>query len=98
VVGFLSATIRPATTSGIEALDEPSVYISDIVVTAAARRHGIGRTLLRDLDRWATEHDCRIIRLTMHAGNTAAQRLYEQLGYTASWITYRKDRGQRDGA
>jgi hypothetical protein len=27
----------------------------------------------------------------MHAGNTPAQRLYEELGYLPSWITFRKD-------
>lgn len=91
VVGFLTANLRPATTSGIEALDRRSVYISDIIVTKAVRRRGIARALLTDLERWATQHHCNTICLNMHAGNAPAQQLYEQLGYQPTWITYRKD-------
>lgn len=91
IVGFLTAGIQPATTSGIQALDEPSVYIADVAVTRAARRRGVARALLTDLERWAADQGCHTIRLTMHAGNEAAERLYEQLGYQPSWITFRKD-------
>ncbi|WP_152361557.1 GNAT family N-acetyltransferase [Microlunatus speluncae] len=91
VVGFLTAALLPPTTSGIEALDEPSVYISDIIVTGTARRRGIARALLADLDDWARARGCHTIRLTMHAGNEPAHRLYEQLGYRPTWITFRKD-------
>lgn len=91
VVGFLTASLQPATTGGIEALDRPSVYISDIIVTTAVRRRGIGRALLTDLEQWAAQHDCDAIRLNMHAGNSAAQHLYQQLGYQPTWITFRKD-------
>jgi GNAT superfamily N-acetyltransferase len=90
VVGFLSASIQPPTTSGIEALDDPSVYIGDIVVTASVRRRGIARALLTDLDGWATDHGCHVIRLNMHAGNAPAQHLYERLGFHPTWITFRK--------
>lgn len=55
VVGFLTASLRAATTGGIEALDRPSVYISDIIVTTAARRRGIGRALLTNLEQWASQ-------------------------------------------
>lgn len=92
VAGFLTAGVQPPTTSGIEALDEPSVYVSDVVVTQSARRGGIGRALLADLDDWARRRGCNTIRLTMHVGNEPAQRLYEQLGYRPTWITFRKDR------
>jgi ribosomal-protein-alanine N-acetyltransferase len=91
VVGFLTASLQPATTGGIEALDERSVYIADLIVTRTARRRGIARALLNDLERWAGQHQCHTIRLNMHAGNEPARRLYEQLGYGPSWITFRKD-------
>ena len=91
VVGFLTASLHPPTTGGIEALDGTSIYISDIIVTASVRRRGIGRSLLTDLERWATERECHTIRLTMHAGNAPAQHLYEQLGHQPTWITFRKD-------
>ena len=92
VAGFLTAGLQPPTTSGIEALDEPSVYISDVAVAPTARRRGIARALLTDLDGWARRRECHTIRLSMHAGNEPAHRLYEQLGYRPTWITFRKDR------
>lgn len=91
VVAFLSASINPPRDGGIEALNGPSIYIADIVVTKSARRHGVAAALLGDLDHWATTHDCQTIRLGMHAGNEPAQRLYESHGYRPTWITYRKD-------
>jgi ribosomal protein S18 acetylase RimI-like enzyme len=91
VVGFLTASLQPATTGGIEALDERSVYIADLIVTRSARRRGVGRALLTDLEQWAGQQQCHTIRLNMHAGNEPARRLYEQLGYGPSWITFRKD-------
>ena len=91
VVGFLTAGLHPPTSGGIEALDEPSVYISDVVVTSSARRRGIARALLADLDVWASQRECHTIRLTMHAGNEPAHHLYDQLGYRPSWIAFRKD-------
>ncbi len=69
------------------------MYISDVAVTQAARRRGIARALLADLDEWAGRRGCRTIRLSMHAGNEPASRLYEQLGYRPTWITFRKDTG-----
>lgn len=91
VTGFLTATIQPPNPNGIEALDEPTVHIADIAVTHAARRRGIARALLTDVEQWARQHDCHTLRLTMHAGNTAAQRPYEELGYLPSWVSFRKD-------
>ncbi|QGN32118.1 GNAT family N-acetyltransferase [Microlunatus sp. Gsoil 973] len=41
VTGFLTATIQPPNPNGIEALDEPTLYIADVIVTQAARRRGI---------------------------------------------------------
>lgn len=93
VVGFLLARLHPPPTDGIEKLDGPSIYIADVAVTAAARRQGIGRALLQDLESWAADHDAHAIRLNMHAGNTPAQHLYESLGYRQTWVTYRKDTG-----
>lgn len=91
VVAFLTASIHPPRNGGIEALDGPSIYIADIIVTSSARRLGVAAALLTDLDRWAASHGCSTIRLSMHAGNEPAQRLYEALGYRPTWVTYRKD-------
>lgn len=91
VVAFLSASIQPPRDGGIEALDGPSIYIADIVVTRSARRLGVAAALLNDLDQWAAAHGCTTIRLGMHAGNEPAQRLYEAHGYRPAWVSYRKD-------
>ena len=91
VIAFLTASIHPPRDGGIEALDGPSIYIADIIVTSSARRLGVAAALLKDLDRWAAPHGCTTIRLSMHAGNGPAQRLYETLGYRPTWVTYRRD-------
>lgn len=89
VVGFLTAqlsTVRePAHSDQMR-----SVWIADIVVTRQARRRGIARSLLHDLDEWASRSNAAEITLRMHAGNTAAQQLYESEGFQPNWITYRK--------
>ena len=95
LVGFLTAQLNPPPAGGIEAFEGPFVYIADVAVTQGARRRGIGRALLEDLESWAVDRGAGAIRLSMHAGNGPAARLYESLGYRPSWITYRKDLDRR---
>ena len=57
-----------------------SLYLKELFVRAASRRHGIGKLLMRELDRIAAEHRCSRIEWTADAGNPDAQRFYAALG------------------
>ena len=58
--------------------------IINIAVARHARRRGVGRQLLRALDRWCPDGD---IVLSVETENTGAQRLYEQEGYIRTAIS-----------
>jgi GNAT superfamily N-acetyltransferase len=55
--------------------------LSDVVVSAAARRQGIGMTLVKALEQEAWRKGGRILYLHTDDGNVAAIRLYERAGY-----------------
>lgn len=56
-------------------------HIDNLIVTEAARRRGIGRQLVDAGAGWAREQGARELLLTVWAGNTAADRFYEALGF-----------------
>ena len=60
----------------------PFVVIGGLVVGTSHRKQGIGRQLMEQAEKWATEQGCSIVRLWSSSGRTAAHRFYEQLGYT----------------
>ena len=60
---------------------EAFVIIGGLVVDRNYRRQGIARLLMRQVEDWARERGCFIIRLTSSSTRTGAHRFYEQLGY-----------------
>lgn len=56
-------------------------YIDYLAVGRAARGRGIGRMLVAAACRTATDVGCGRVHLTVRSANTAARRLYEQLGF-----------------
>jgi ribosomal-protein-alanine N-acetyltransferase len=61
-----------------------NMRVINIAVARNARRQGVGRQLLRELDERYPDED---IVLSVEASNTAAQRLYEQEGYVRTAMT-----------
>jgi ribosomal-protein-alanine N-acetyltransferase len=55
--------------------------IESLAVTTAWRRHGIARRLCKDLLGWAHARGARHASLEVRVSNTAAQALYESLGF-----------------
>ena len=58
-----------------------AAWISDLVVTTAQRRQGIGSALLLAAQEWAAVHDCHNLILEIQPKNQAAIRLAYHLGF-----------------
>ncbi len=62
--------------------DDPGVYVVvSMWVAPEARRAGLGRRLLRDVERWIEASGGSEIRLSVTTEAPAARRLYEGAGY-----------------
>jgi ribosomal protein S18 acetylase RimI-like enzyme len=57
------------------------VFIYDIAVDAAHRRKGHAQAALREVERYAREHDCIGVMLHVFGSNTGARQLYQKAGY-----------------
>ena len=58
-----------------------ALWIEELYVTPAARRHGLGRQLVDALLDWAEDNDIRGVDLEAYQGNTPASVLYRSLGF-----------------
>ncbi|WP_435616242.1 GNAT family N-acetyltransferase [Streptomyces sp. ARC32] len=72
------------------ALREDRAFVFDVEAEAAHRGRGHGRTLMLLAEAQAVAAGRPLIGLNVFAGNTAAERLYESLGYTATRYSYGK--------
>jgi ribosomal protein S18 acetylase RimI-like enzyme len=80
IVGTLSLVMFPVP-SGLRA------RIEDVVVDDVARGHGVAGLLMREAVRLAREAGARTVALTSRPDRTAANRLYERLGFVARQST-----------
>lgn len=55
--------------------------VTRVYVVPAARRSGLGRRLMAELERHAREHGSRHLRLDTRGDLVEARRLYERIGY-----------------
>jgi len=77
-----------------EAADEEAyeyAYISDLVVLAANRDRGIGRSLLNHAEKYARSRGATILRINVHAGNAVARDLYLESGFKEKVVTMQKE-------
>lgn len=65
-------------------------YIFDFVVTEKARGLGIGKQLMNALEEWTKSRHLDYIELSVLSNNTAAHKLYENIGYTNATNIMRK--------
>lgn len=75
VCGFISGGTREHWTGEIDA------YISELVVDDGHVRHGVGRALVTELEKWARQHGYRRITLETGYGNQEAREFYHKLGF-----------------
>ena len=56
-------------------------YIKDLIVTASARRGGIGKRLLKAVHAWAVSRGIQTIELHVWEANTDTRQFYESIGF-----------------
>jgi ribosomal protein S18 acetylase RimI-like enzyme len=69
-------------------------YLLLLYVAPAHRRRGIATALLAVGHRWAQQQGHRQITLQVFSDNSAAQALYQRLGYQPEAILMKKELGQ----
>ena len=72
-------------------LARPTLYLEDLFVRPAQRSHGIGRALLRELARIATQRGCGRMEWAVLDWNEPALRFYKTLDARQmnEWIIHR---------
>ena len=72
-------------------LGKRGIYLEDLFVRPAARKHGVGFALLRALARIAVERDCGRLDWSVLTWNELAISFYKQIGarHMHDWTTFR---------
>ncbi len=66
------------------------VYVQDLVLLPHARKKGIGKKLLQEVEKYAKGSGMRTILLTVLAKNPSAKKFYGKSGFTELDIVMRK--------
>jgi GNAT superfamily N-acetyltransferase len=76
---------------------EPFAELGGLVVTETLRGHGIGRRLVAEAERWASEHGIGTLRIRTRTTRNDARLFYEDLGFflTKTQVVFER---QLDGA
>ena len=64
----------------------PLINIHDFMVLENYRRRGIGKALLKEVERVAQNRNCCKITLEVQMKNAAARRIYQSFGFKASFL------------
>ena len=68
----------------------PTCYLQDLFTLEAARGKGVGRALIQDVYRIATEAGCGRVYWLTHETNATAMQLYDQVAEKSGFVVYRK--------
>ena len=71
----------PVACGAVRVIEPGMAEIKRMYVAPRARGHGLGRTLLGELERGAVELGCRTVRLDTMAQMAEASALYRSAGY-----------------
>jgi GNAT superfamily N-acetyltransferase len=86
VIGVLQLTYIP----NLTLRGTKRCLIEGVRVSASLRGQGVGRLLFLEAERRAKDRGCKLMQLTTNKQRTDAQRFYEQMGYKATHIGYKK--------
>lgn len=85
VVGFVSVWAK-VKVNGLINKEMEVAYISDLIVVAAHRGQGWGRTLLVRAEDYALSQGATVLQIGVLAENTRARRLYEEFGFRENQV------------
>ena len=68
----------------------PVMRITALVVGRNARRHGVGRLLMRHAEQIAVAEGCEFVELTSAAHRAEAHAFYRSIGYEANSLRFCK--------
>jgi ribosomal protein S18 acetylase RimI-like enzyme len=91
-VGTVDCAVLPNLTRG----GRPFMLVENVVVAAAARRHGVGRRLLAAAVAVARSTGCYKVQLLSRAERTQAHSFYESSGFRLLAAGYRLYLDQHD--
>ncbi|HUD22796.1 MAG TPA: GNAT family N-acetyltransferase [Acidobacteriaceae bacterium] len=91
LVGFAVSLLHPAASNRVAELES-------VVVSASARRAGIGRALCRAVLDWSRSHGATEVILEVRVNSAAAVALYTTLGFTQVVRRLRYYHGPNDDA
>jgi GNAT superfamily N-acetyltransferase len=83
VLGFIAVHALPRFEH-----DDRILRVLALVVDAGARERGVGRSLMAEAERIATELGAAFVEVTSGHHRPDARRLYESMGYDASVAAY----------
>jgi len=89
-VGAAWYRLFPRSDPGFGFVDEMTPELS-IAVVGAARRHGVGRSLLERLLECGRDDGVPALSLSVARANTAARRLYERCGFEVVGVDQAED-------
>ena len=70
--------------------DAPTAELLLLVVSAEARRDGVGSYLLGHFETWARGHQARVLNAVSAAATDSANRFYRKRGYHEAGVRYSK--------
>jgi ribosomal protein S18 acetylase RimI-like enzyme len=83
-VGFIHLETRDVSGSTI-LVTQDYAYVSDLVVTMAKQRLGVGRALMAHAEQWAKQRGLNQLRLNVRSFNMPAIKLYESVGMAVNF-------------
>lgn len=72
---------KPVACGALRPIDETAVELRRMFVTTSARRKGLARAIVRELETRATDYGFAIMRLETGNRQLSAMTLYERLGF-----------------
>ncbi|HET9819588.1 MAG TPA: GNAT family N-acetyltransferase [Rhodanobacteraceae bacterium] len=83
--GFLHLQVQRDFLSAVRAC-----HVSDLAVVEGHDGQGIGHALLEHARRWAKDHHCKLLTLSVFPGNARARALYDHAGFTPDLLRMAK--------
>ena len=90
VIGMVCVFAR-VQSDAVDEEDYEYAHISDLVVLAANRNQGIGRSLLKRAEEHARSKGAKILRIGTQAGNAVARDLYLGYGFKEKAVMLQKE-------